>query len=285
MQNSSFKCPFEIKGEKEGTIVQVSLVGDSQTRFSLIKKGFETFHSDTNFIALKFLLPSTLLSQCSSNEELKPLLLPYQTEIVAGEMDYRLAPMLPYQLREIDREAFLKMLPSMQYGQKARLQIALELAGIARGLDIDLNSVSDLSNWMFVVFSGLILEGAENPNFTIMFETDTKEIVSLALISSGNSIFITDRYPSVTDASSNKNCFTVVKTPFYPKGFGRYSENVELVLTREAHFASVPLESRQKIRAASNTVLKQGGVVISDVFEDKQPDGLWIPLMKQTEPV
>ena len=93
-----FKCPFEIKGERDGNILEIQLLEDPSIRFSLIRKAFETFHTNFDIVGIKFCLPSSLLQRCSSIRYVQELILPYQTDVLAGELDYRVEPFLPYQL-------------------------------------------------------------------------------------------------------------------------------------------------------------------------------------------
>ena len=41
-----FRCPFEIKGERDGKIIHIHLGDDQNTRFELMKAVFQKFHSD-----------------------------------------------------------------------------------------------------------------------------------------------------------------------------------------------------------------------------------------------
>ncbi len=271
---SLFRCPFEIKGEKEGTILEISLNDDINTRFILIRKAFETFHSNLDLIGVKFCLPPSVLAKCSSINELQPLILPYQSEIVAGELDYRLEPLLPYQLNRFNQETFNEFLQVLIKEDSSRLHIGGVMMQVFANIGFKPKAVNDLSDWILKIMQGLFANGAKSPHFDLLANDEHNNSVTIASISPGNATFLTDRGPTVTDKSKNKNCFTVVKTPFYPKDFARYSEQLEIFLTREADFASVPVSTRQRIRLQNNSVLQAHGVDISDLKNDQQQDGL-----------
>ena len=68
-----------------------------------------------------------------------------------------------------------------------------------------------------------------------------------------------------------------MKAPLYPEEFGRYSEHVEIVVSREADIAALNSKTRKGIRARSNRILRQHGVAIGSLELDKQNTGVWIP--------
>jgi hypothetical protein len=72
------------------------------------------------------------------------------------------------------------------------------------------------------------------------------------------------------DPSFNKNLFSFITCPLYPKAFGRYSSKVKLVLTRQADIYRVPSGERLRIRMDNNLVLWESGIKIIDMENDVQ---------------
>ncbi len=267
-----FRCPFEIKGEREGAIIEVSLDDDRQTRLHAFKKGLEMFHESPNSPGLKFIMPDSLQESVHSNTELKTAMIPYQSELLGTELAYRLSPFLAFQRKGMSKEDLYPLFQTAPY----KLAAAQELESVIKQCGFkDPMSAEDIADFIEAMIKDATSKGIKNPMFKINTEIQGQPL-ELITISSGQITLHPERYPA--SGSQNKNCFGIVKSPFYPKEFGRYSPRVEAVMSRESDFASLPTETRQKIRRASNTVLQSHGIEISDIDDDKpEGDGVWIP--------
>jgi hypothetical protein len=265
-----FRCPFEVRGEKEGTIIEVELGEDKGKRVADMSEGFERFHNTPKSPGIKFILPEYAWRDCKSNLELKPIILPYQTEMLAAEMDYRLRPFLPYQMTKVDQEEAMGIFQKTPY----KLLAASELINIMNKFGVNPDGPTDTAAWLEKIMKEHMEKGVKNPMFKI-FGTYDQQIsaVEVMEISVGGIVLPSDR----EEGQNNQNCFSLVKTPFYPKEFGRYSTNVELVMSREIDFKSLPMDKRRKIRHDSNSVLQKHGIEIIDLENDRQGGGLWIP--------
>lgn len=265
----SFRCPFEIIGNRKKTIINIILSESREQRFKAVKEAFIKFHHTPSSPGIRFILPKIVLDQCSSIKDLKMIILPYQTEVIAAELDYRLYPFLSYHLGTVSNFDHTKVLNKDTY-----------LFDAARILNqgARFTNVFHIANWLYELISTTIIEGgARNPTFKIR---DSAKDIDLITISPG---YMMIHYEQVAFTDfRNKNCFSLVKTPFYPQALGRYSENVEIVLSREHDFTSLSKEVRQKIREASNKVLRKSGIPINNLKEDKpEGEGLWIPELEE----
>jgi hypothetical protein len=76
----------------------------------------------------------------------------------------------------------------------------------------------------------------------------------------------------------NRGVFTIVKTPFYPETFARYSTRVEIIVTRHADVNILPVDYQFRLRRQANLSYRAHGVQIHDRDLDtlQQPTGLWI---------
>ncbi len=271
LKKKVWRCPFEVRGEKENTILEIELGEIDDSLCLKIQEGFQKFHADTNLVGMKFMLPDSLLEHCKSLADVKKIVIPYQVELLRAEVEYRLHPFLPYQIRSVPEEdartAFDK--------RKDLFCIADCLVTSAKEQGIQIGSSEELREFMALLFCHLI--AVDKVDVTL--ELKHPQFGPLFSFSFGGVFFIPERV-EMTNPSFNKNCFSIVKSPFLPEEFGRYSKRIEIVLSREAHFTAVDAEVRRKIRYQSNAVLKAGGVKIEDLSEDKQPLGLWIPVFE-----
>ena len=252
MSNSKeFRCPFEVQGVEDKTIIEVALADEQAERFVQMRTAFERLHTDATRIAIRLTLPASIVVGCTSNEELRPRLLPYQSEVIAADLDDQLFPLLPHQ--EAAR-AVLEVLG-------LRLPFDESVAKLLRrgwGEHPPL-SISDLAVW--VLHRAEMTEG----NF-IAFRDGLGE---LALVFSESGLSVR--------GEAAKSSFGIVKTPFYPKAFGRYSERVEIAINRHVDVRRLPVEVQRRIRRQANEVYAAHGVRIENLDETQQPTGLWIP--------
>lgn len=64
--SGGFRCPFELKGDAEGTIMEVPLEADRTKRFEQIHQGLKGFQDTPASPGIKFSLPFAGLERCSS---------------------------------------------------------------------------------------------------------------------------------------------------------------------------------------------------------------------------
>lgn len=270
---TQFRCPFESKGRESRAILEVSLGEDKMARLGAARKAFVDLHADQKKMAIRFTLPPSVLAACSSIHELHAALVPYQAELVAAELDYRLDPLLPYQVVRSDKA---KVMLAVTTNQSKALAAAAFMQVIGEMKFPMPKTMGELSVLLEVIFQQYMKKGQKNP--TIHFLADAPngtQIPVLSIIPAGIILHFDRKH--LADRASNKNCFAIVKCPFYPRGFGRWSEQVEIVYSREADFAGIDGAKRKEIRADANWILQQHGVAIESLEDDKQNIGLWIP--------
>ncbi len=272
---TQFRCPFQIKGEKEGTIVEVHLNDDQDMRLKLILAAFEYFHTHRESISIRFHLPQSLLEKCSSNTELEDLLFQYQIEIVSTELSYRLNPFFVYQMKQYAKEEIIAFYKNAKY----KLVIAQKIEEL--GIDCFNHSINNFKDLMTLVQVMILMPKMEaairNPKIGILYETTDGNASEIAEISLSSITLQPEWNTDYVDPKNNQNCFGIVTTPFYPKEFARYSADITIVMSRMVDFFTVSSEQRKKIRHKVNSVYQAYGVPIIDLENDKQPDGLWIP--------
>ena len=228
-----------------------------------MRDGFEEFYKNPKIPALSIILPKDLLKECESLERLKFLVLPYQCEVLATEIDLRLYPFLYHQMRNTTDEEqrfFYK-------NHRERFIIGSKFTE-AMVEDCVAQNVLELSEYLHYILSSVFMQGHQS----LM-------LGDLMHIGAGG-ILLPHELENPDDPIKNKNMFGIVTCPFYPKEFGRYSKDIRIFITRHADFASMNKNARREIRHHSNSILENAGIDIKDLFEDKQPDGLWLPEFK-----
>ena len=244
-----FRCPFELKGEKEGTIITVQLSEMQSERFATLRSAFERLHRDRTRMAIRLVLPVSLQRSCANLVELRERLLPYQAEVIAADFDDQLFPYLPHQANERKLlESFLGRLP---FDKTTALRLCDEFG------EHPPRSLVDFAGWLLAHFR------------------DEKGVVTLGDASGALMAF--DSTGVSIGGESQKSTFSIVKAPFYPKNFGRYSERIEMVINRQVDVANLPQEVARRIRRQANEVYASHGVRIPDLDATQQPSGVWIP--------
>lgn len=268
---TSFRCPFDVAGKKDGTIISQELGARPDERLVAIGLAFQNFHKTPKSPGIRFILPTEAWSSCDSIEKLKFAILPYQCEIMAAELEYRLLPFLPFQIQKVQKEDLRVLFEKEPF----RLACAHLLSVfIKQSIGKAPESVSEITACLEKFMKSGLAKGLKNPILKISDQDDQNNQIQLMDVSLGEIIIYGER----SKATQNRNCFAIVKNPFYPKEFGRYSERVEIFMTRELDFVSLSSEVRKKIRSTSNKVLMQHGIAIKDPEDDKpEGGGLWIP--------
>lgn len=270
---TQFRCPFEVKGRESGLILEVLLGEDHQKRIATAQKAFGDFAGSPKLVGIRFVLPKSVLKECPTFETLHVGLVPYQAELVAAEMDYRLDPLLPYQVQRSDKAKIMFAVTTNRDKAAAAASFLQMLSEM--GIPPPKN-VSELSVLLETLFMTLMERGTKNPTIMLFMAGPAGEQIFTLSITPAGVISHLERR-DVANAAVNKNCIALVKCPFYPRAFARWSEDVEIYYSREADFTGVSPDARKRIRAHSNWVLQQHGVPIAELEGDKQPIGLWVP--------
>jgi hypothetical protein len=267
----AFRCPFEAQGQQEDTIVKVNLSEDKEDRLVAMAAAFLQFYCRDECVAIRFTLPPSILG-CSTFQELKKALLPYQSEVHAALLDYRLRPLLAYDLHNPASQLFTESAKA----DKKRLAAASVLLAKVKELGIRTpKNMLEQAMWIETHFRLWMHRGLDNPGENMELKVGNQTFNILTMEPASIRFHLDREFPD--DPKTNKNCFSIVKCPLYPREFGRFSEDVEIVISREADFAPLNHEFRKRIRVRSNTVLRAHGVHIRSLEDDIQPIGLWIP--------
>lgn len=254
-QEKVFRCPFEVQGNREGKILDVVLSESREERLEALRTAFERFHLSGALLAIRCIPPSSALEGCTSNADLRPKILPYQAEIIAADLDDQLWPFLPH--HDAARKAFTEAgLLLSRYNERAGRVFREYLRGRESKTLVD-----------FAQLIERVLRA--NPHTVMKFSERTgmfrkKDIISF------------DESTLKIRGSEYNSKFSIVKTPFYPEAFGRYSPRVEIALTRHMDVDRLLPESRVAIRRWANEVYAAHGIPIKNLDETQQPGGLWL---------
>ncbi len=264
-----FKCPFEEQGDRESRMVDAQIVGHKLARLDSIRGALTKFQSDQRLLGVRLSLPVDVLAG-KNFESLKVALIPFQAEVVAMEIELRLGADLIYFPERMNGEAFSTLITK----DPSRVLTALAFHRMLRELRVPPpRSAAELSILLQTIFQKMHANGLRHPKLLLLADTVRGKKFVAAYITPAGFTSELDRGSKETD----KNLFSIVRCPLYPKTFGRFSNGLQIVLSREADFTSLPTDVRRKIRSDSNTELARHGIKIKDQAEDKQPDGLWIP--------
>ncbi len=264
-----FVCPFEAKGRREGTIIEVVLGEDKAARLTAMREAHIRLLTDLTRVAIEYTLPRSAWADCYSNLSLRPCIVPYQAEIVATDLDVRLYPFLAY--HRFDRTQKKNEAAQRKHESAAAGSLNAALSKMkARVTD-----VGRLAEWISDQFAPLLLQGQGNPVLELRKRTRKGPVPTLSIDLSVAAVDVDAA--TASDPHRNRNVFSIVKTPFYPQAFGRYSEQVQIIVTRDADVCALSGEDQMRIRLAANLVHVQHGVVITDLGATQAPTGLWTP--------
>lgn len=272
-EKPEFRCPFEVQGRQEGTILEVPLLEDKIERLEALHTALNKFYVAKEIVAIRLRLPRLVLRSCVNNEDVRKRVMPFQAELIAAEADWRLRPFLPYQILEYGKgsaDKLISLAPWRAVAGGMLLQMMTK-----DGVRAPKNVV-EMSIWIEANFEFALQHGMKVPHLYLWQPTPEGGRIDIVTITPSSLVLHADRV-HMEDPHLNRNCFSIVKTPFYPKGFGRYSEDIEIVLSREADFAKLSPKVRKQIRTRSNEVLQAHGVKVTDLEGDKQETGVWIP--------
>jgi|GEM_PF-3539485 len=257
MSGKMFRCPFETLGRRENTIVDVDLSEGAEERFESILSALRVLNGDSTKSALCFKLPRASIQGCTSNEELYPRVMPYLGEILALDVEAYLTPLMPYQ----DTGSKVPITTRVEWVKAVTAQHLWQIARF-----------TPQSREEWVAWINKRLQKAQANSGKPILEVHTRR-----RFWHRKSYFLRMRagavgyYQHVEAASNSK--FTIVRTPFYPKTFGRWSPQVEIVVSRDTDFLKVAPEERRRIQQAAQAAHAEYGVA----DEDGQPQGFWLP--------
>ena len=270
-----FRCPFEIIGRKEKRIMTCELPPDPQKIFWIAQNAFQKFYRDTEKLGLIFKLPREAFADCTDLKDMNKILPLYQSLLLTAELDVRLHPFLPHQFIA-GSESFKQLIDSTKETYDYKVDIVKLILGAIKHHKFPYpKTYRDLAGWIAHQLIQGIKNGDKNPNLMLGIEPSKP----LLLISGGGTHFEYEEQFS-SNSKMNQNSFWLVRSPLYPKPFGRYSHDFEIVVTRQADFAKIPPEYRETIRKLSNTVLEHHKVFIKDNAKDTQDGGFWIPTFR-----
>ncbi len=246
----TFRCPFEVQGVKDGAIIEVILGEVQEERFEMLKNALEEFHTHSTKIAIRLVLPKSVQG-CTTFEELRDVLMLYQAEIIAADLDDVLFPYLPHQKQARD------LLEDHGLGLSVFDEAPALLLRERFGANVP-ETIGALAEWILNECRKhhvVVLDSAEGA-------ASVQFLISMLLVHGKSGELL-------------KSMMSVVLCPLYPKGTGRFSERVEIVLTRQTDAAALPQAVRDRIRDQANaSYLSQG---LPAGFREVQPPGLWIP--------
>lgn len=265
-----FRCPFEEQGIKTKTILNVTLPLDPEERLSRMCAAVQSFRSEHSWIAVRLTLPETVMADCDSHVVLKGRIVPYQVECLAAMMDSGLYPFLQHHPRHERWLAWFDK--TLRFRKLAAIDLRNALSGFGPR---SLNSRRDFVDALSAMFEDRA-KVCRHPSFALGSEyIRNAKLYTIQFDLSAFGIIVDPL--RVEDTEVNDTLFTVVKSPLYPQAFGRYSERVEIVITRDVDVARLPNEVRQKLRRQANEVHKAHGVHVCDLDFDYAPTGYWIP--------
>lgn len=249
-------------------MVDVQIAGHKLVRLNSIRGALQKFQSDPKLLGVRLSLPKDILAG-KNFEGLKVALIPFQAELAAIEFEMHIGADLVYNL-----DAQKDKIDELVKQRPIQTVTALTFQKMLHDYKIPPpKNAAELSIVIQTLLQSMVARGFKNPKFVFMGKKLNGQKFPLGYFSCGGYISELIR----DSKESDTNLFSIVRCPLYPKTFGRYSEDLQIVLSREADFTSLPTEVRRKIRFDSNAELQRHGVKINELTEDKQPDGLWIP--------
>ncbi|HEY1037011.1 MAG TPA: hypothetical protein VGE62_00350 [Candidatus Paceibacterota bacterium] len=263
-----FRCPFEVKGRKEGTILEVALSESQVERFAQFADAYETFYANPDIPGICFVVPESVQKAVTNLHEVKAYLFMYQAEMLGMELAHRLRGLWFPEVRNRNRESLTDI-------EMVRIICAHSLQQAMASTGVSCTGQGELiAGWVYVCWIDAVKKGQTNPH---IFISDSFDRQIGMKISPGGAEIIPEREERFAYTCS-MNTFSLVKTPFYPETFGRHSDQVEIWVTRETDFLGVNPEARLAIRKSANAPLVATGLVPeADGSKAAQIGGVWIP--------
>lgn len=269
-ESKIFRCPYEVQGIQDGSILDIHLSGNRRERLAAMRSTLELLRARIRWNSLRFILPRSIMAGCDSLEILRQRILPYQAEYLAADIDCLLYPHLPY--HSMWQRFIAHFKPSRRHARYATraLEVALYTGGYGTP-----GSLAELCTAIQRLFADQIARGDPDP--ICIFGSLRKDDEKYWLFRMERGAFaIYQDQSRLGDPSVNDAHFSIIKAPLYPQAFGRYSEHVEIVVTRDVDVFVLPDTTKMRIRRDANTVHAAHGVRVDDMFS-QQPTGIWIP--------
>jgi hypothetical protein len=275
MPDRTFTCPFEERGRQTNSIFQVILASERGERLAKIRAALETFYRCGDYVGIQFTFPQEFFEGCRSLAELKVLMLPYQAEILAADIDMRLFPYLPYQSKE-NRLSRKTDAPDQEFARSVTASALMQR--MTQEVDWPfLDGVVHLSEWIRCVLEELRNKAPPVIGFVVVYEPQSGIWHPMMHVEPGSVAFSEE----IDGECRHKNVLSVVKSPLYPKGTGRYSDTVEVFLNRIADVDALTDEQKCRIRRDANLAYQAAGIVIPDLDTTSQCFGVWVPQYRE----
>lgn len=260
----SFRCPFEVQGIRERAIMEVVLSENQEERFAVLCGVLEEFHLKTKWMAIRLVLPESLLTH-KTFDALRRALIPYQAEVIAADLDDALYPYLPHQAS--DRQLWKKSNMKLRlFDEEPALRLRKEFG--AR----EPSTLGELAVWI----GRMHLKRKGRP--LILYKRKLWPRGQMRMELGLAALRIYGESGEILKAN-----FNIVLCPLYPKETGRHSERVEIVLTRHSDIVRLDAGVRQRIRRQANESYVTHGIIVENVEKTQQPPGLWVPRREPQE--
>lgn len=290
MSWEKFRCPFEVKWEKDNSIVNLSI--GSIDELHVFSHAIKKILSDTSVSAIKILMPEEL-NHLDWVEWLRLQLIPYATEFSLATIEHWLYPFLPHQMQSWwekqhekwnnPSQAFKRLIDTEP--EKVRIVDSI-MAALEKALWNDKFSRVDLQTFISSIYTLSLCRGAKTPGITfswMLLNTNTNKEESIKLLevvylwSTVFNIYHAIESHRSDNTWKDKDTFSFITAPYYQKNVGRYSKKVTLVITRSKDFESIPQKQLSWIREKSNLAIKDAWYDVSNVQEYAVSSGIWDP--------
>lgn len=276
-----FRCPFGKYAEQHKQVLYALCEEDRTKRLASARKAFTEFYTNTNLSVLTFTMAEEFRAKCHNVEELKHELLSYQCDLLALQLDMRLYPFLSYQLTEKTIQELDQETPAYVHFSKGVITRLIQTTFSEDGFG-EPKDIFELSDILYTTFKKQFDSGMTNPTIIPNRTPGTTAEDDVVRLFPFTADFMYEyEVEFCNDPLRNQNLFCLVLCPFYPKEFGRYHKDIQMVFTRESDNTQVSEDERGILRTQSNTLLRNAGIDVpwdEDGKEVYSPEGgVWIP--------
>lgn len=268
MEPTIFRCPYEVQGIKDGTIIVVTLFGNRAMRLRLMRDALSILHADRSRSSVRFILPTSVMAKCDSFTLLQKRLLPYQIEYLTASLDCGLEGHLPH-------HSFLNPLcGSLRWRRRYHRMGARELVRELLWFGKPWHDLRGFCRGIFAWAKANAKEGVRYPEMILgTLVRDKRKYYTFQMDLSAFAIYQDQN--RLHEPAHNDALFSIVKSPLYPEAFGRYSSRVEIVVTRDVDVAMLPLSVKLRLRRQSNAIHAAYGIRIDDLDSHQVGLGYW----------
>ena len=262
---SNFRCPFEAKGESQGTHLEVDLSDCDVSLESSVNKSFvpllqEAVHGFVDSpkkTALIAQLPNKLLHGKNANSAISFEQLSYfHAVIVASVIEKAAYPYLSFQ------------------SESPNLELSGEEKITRKYVGKFFEKAQNFRDLISAIMLGyLLVQEAGKEDEMIHVNSPDQHILEFG--AGAISFPIRKRVFPGSQQDFKYDFFWIVRTPFYPENIGRYAPEPQIVMTRQFDFLQVDPEVRKRIRANSNAALQSAGCNLGPKGTGMLPGGLW----------